>query len=458
MAAPIDRDRVAALTEQELDLFARRTPVSLDRCRTAVTASMPLGVPTGVCSVDPYPITIDHGAGAYLVDVDGNQYVDYANGFGTTVFGHAHPKITEAIARQAGRGTHFGALTDPVVSWAQHLCGRFGLNWVRFSSSGTEATMDALRLARAHTGRSKIIKIEGGYHGSHDYALVSNNAAVLDERAGPDGQPASQPIGEGISPRVLDEVIAVPFNDTQAARRALAAGDVAALIIEPILFNVGTIWPRDGYLRDLRDACDEHGALLIFDEVKSAATVAWGGAEELFGVRPHIKCVAKGIGGGLPVGAFGDTDGRCFELVESWRVPHLGTFAGNPLAAAAGYAALTDVLTRDAYLNLNHHGRRLRQRLQRVIDQHDLPAYVTGAGAKGCVVWVDGEPLRDFRDYQRRFDMQLGYLAWLYLLNRGVFLAPGQDEQWTHSVFHGDVEADLFVGAFEQLAAELRAA
>ena len=374
------------------------------------------------------------------------------------MFGHAHPQITAAIAEQAARGTHFGALTDPIVELAGHLCERFGLDWIRFSASGTEATLDALRLARAKTGRSRIAKIEGGYHGSHDYALVSNNSVFIDEHTGPDDAPASRPVGEGITQRVLDDVTVLPFNDLDAARRALAAGDIAALIVEPILFNVGTIWPRDGYLQGLRELCDTHGTLLIFDEVKSGATVAWAGAEQLFGVTPHIKCIAKGIGGGLPVGAFGDTDGSCFELIESWRVPHLGTFAGNPLTAAAGVAAMKHVMTPHAYQTLQAHNDALSGDLRAVIEEFDLPAYVIGAGAKGCVVWVDGEPLSDFRDYQRRFQFELGELAWLYLINRGVFLAPGQDEQWTHSVSHGENERARFAGAFRALARELRGA
>lgn len=452
---PIDPELVARLTEREVELLTQRTPRSLELCRRAVNV-MPLGVPNGVYSGDPYPIFMRSGRGADLEDVDGNRYVDYGGGFGTTVFGHAHPLILDALHTRASRGTHFGTVTEEVIPWAEEICGRFGLDWVRFSNSGTEATMDALRLARAHTGRQVIAKIEGGYHGSHPHALVSNNSVFADEHTGSDEDPVGYPAGLGVSATTVADTIVLPFNNLQAAERALSGETVAALIVEPIMFNVGTVWPEPGYLAGLRELCDTYGTLLIFDEVKSGATVAYGGAEDLFGVKPHVKCLAKGIGGGAPVGAFGDTDGRLFSLIESWDVPHLGTFSGNPMTAAMGLAALTDVLTPASYVGLQQHGDALASDLRAVIATYDLPAYVTNAGAKGCVVWAAGAPLRDFRDYQRRFDFAVGELAWFYMVNRGVWLTPGQDEQWTHSVAHGDAERRLFVDVFEQLARELR--
>jgi glutamate-1-semialdehyde 2,1-aminomutase len=441
---------IEKLTEAELLTFEARTPRSLEHARRAIEV-MPLAVPSNVCALAPYPIVMSRGAGSLLYDIDGHEYRDYHNGFGTTVFSHAHPAIVSAIEHQLRRGSHYGAMTEAVTPWAEHLCARFGLDWIRFSNSGTEATMDAIRLARAVTGRTTVIKIEGGYHGSHEVALVSPNLP-LDEQAGPDDQPRSRPFGEGLSPRVLDEVIVVPFNNLDAAERALRADKVAALIVEPILFNVGTIFPIHGYLAGLRRLCDEMGTRLIFDETKTGATIAWGGAEELFGVQPHMKTLGKGIGGGLPVGALGDTDGAGYELIEQWRVPHLGTFSGNPLTAVAGLAALEEVLTPEAYRGLGEHYRYLEERLSAIIDTYALPAYITGAGAKGCIVWAPGEPLQDYRDYQRRFNFNLAYLGWVFFVNRGIFLAPGQDEQWTHSVAHTRTDADAFAAVFEQFA------
>lgn len=441
------------LIDDELELYFKRTPKSLEAVKRAVN-SMPLGVPTNVCSLDPYPIVIDHGDGARLTDIDGNEFIDFHAGFGTNVGGHLNPFIVAALDAQVKRGNHFGAVTPQVLPWAEHICGRFGLDWVRFSNSGTEATMDAVRLARAKTGRVKMIKIEGGYHGSHEAALVSGNQP-LDESAGPDDRPNARPLSEGISPRVLEEVVVLPFNDLEQARRALEEEDIACVLIEPIMFNVGAIFPEDGYLQGLRDLCDDNGSLLIFDETKTCITVAYGGAEELFGVKPHIKTLGKGIGGGLPVGALGDTDGSCFGLIEQYKVAHLGTFAGNPLTASAGDAMLSQVLTHEAYEKFESNHQRMKTQLTAIIEELKLDAYVVGAASKGCIVWAPLPEIKDFRDYQRRFDFGVVTACWLFMINRGIFLSPGGDEQWTTSVFHGDAEIDRFCNVFREFAETL---
>lgn len=452
-----DTEHAQKLIDRELELFQRRNPRSYDLF-CASYDHLPGGVISGVSVLDPFPIAVDRGEGAYVWDVDGHRYVDYNNAFGSTVHGHAHPAVVAAIKRQAEQGTHFGVMTPVAERWANHLCRRYGLSWVRAVASGTEATMDALRLARAFTGRVKIAKIDGGYHGAHPDALVST-CLPLDGSEGPDDdRPAARFFGKGVSPRLLDEVVVLPFNNLDAAERELAAGDVAALIVEPILFNIGAIFPQPDYLEGLREICNHTGTLLIFDETKTAATAAYGGAEELFGVTPDIKTLGKGVGGGLPCGVIGDTSGKLRTLVEEWQAPTLGTFSGNPLTAAAGLAALTEVLTPEAFVGLNLHYHDLSGKLEQVIAEFDLPAYVVGVGAKGCVVWADpaGGKLRDHRDYQRRFDMELGYLAWIWLMNRGLFMCPGHDEQWTASVFHGTEEADLFANGIRELAQALR--
>lgn len=313
--------------------------------------------------------------------------------------------------------------------------------------------MDAIRLARGYSGRVKVAKIEGGYHGSHEVALVSPNLG-FDGSEGPDEQPASRPFGQGLPPRVLEEVIVLPFNDLAAAERVLSQGDIAALITEPILFNVGAIFPQPGYLQGLRDLCDRYDSFLIFDETKTAATVAYAGAEDLFGVTPHIKTLGKALGGGLPMAALGGSDPRLYDLIEEDKVPHLGTFCGNPLAAASSLAAL-ELLDHEAYQYLDQHGKLLKSLLDQIIDHYQLPAYVVQAGAKGSMVWAKEPELSDFRDYRRRFHFDLGFLAWLYLKNRGVFLAPGQDEQWTHSIAHSDEDAQLFAAIIEEMAGEI---
>jgi glutamate-1-semialdehyde 2,1-aminomutase len=418
---------------------------------------MPDGVPSGVCVVDPFPMAVARGDGARVWDIDGNEYVDYHNGFGTSVFGHAHPAITAAIQEQAARGTHFGAMTEAAEQWASTMCQRYGLHWLRFHSSGTEAVADAIRLARAASGKQKVVKVEGCYHGTSEPALVSNSWEHATDALLPGQMPTPAPNSKGLSSGVAEDLVIVPFNDLERVEEALKDGEVGTFLLEPVLFNVGAIFPEPGYLEGLRELCDRYDTLLIFDEVKTGVTVAWGGAEELFGVRPDLKVFGKGIGGGLPVGAVGDCRGDMRQLVEDWEVPLGGTFSGNPLVATAGQVALTEVLVPEAYGQMQAHLERLTAGLKDVISEYQLPAYVIGAGAKGCVVWAGEEHLRDLRDYCVRFDGEVADTLWLYLVNRGLFLAPGQDEQWTHSIAHGDAEADLFISLMRAFAAELRA-
>lgn len=453
----IDRTRVKELTSTEAETFQARTRESLGIAQRAVEV-LPLGVPSSVFALSPYPLTVTQGRGAEIWDVDGNNYVDYGNGYGTEVFGHAHPLITEAIHRRAADGVHFGALSEEAVEWGELMCRRFGLNWIRFSPSGTEATLDALRLARALTGRKLIAKIEGAYHGSHPWVMASTQPGLEDGRAGLDDAPLPVAFGEGVDDDVLASLRILPFNDFGVAERVLASGEIAALIVEPILFNVGAIFPAPGYLAHLRELCTTYGTQLIFDEVKTGVSVSYDGAAGLFGVQPDLKTFGKGIGGGLGVGAIGGMDEDGYLAIESWRAPHLGTFAGNPLSAAAGIASLRDVMTPQAHDQLEQHRLDLANGLDAVIGEHQLPAYVTGAGAKNCVVWADPDlgRLRNYRDYARRFDGEMGYLAWIWMANRGVWLTPGRDEQTTHSIQHGDGQLTRFVEAFAGLGAALR--
>lgn len=453
----IDEEIAEAIIASEADLFLEKTPNSRAFAAQA-TATMPAGVPTGVSALDPYPIVMSRGEGSRLFDIDENEYIDYANGFGTSIFGHSNPKITSAIKNQAERGVHFGTLTEINYKFSEEICLRYKLDWVRFLNSGTEATMDAIRLARARTGREKIIKIEGAYHGTHPEALVSPNIDLEFGDPGPDFSPNSRPMGKGVVQRALEDTVIVPFNNLDAVRRVMEEHEIAAIITEPILFNVGTIFPKPGYLEGLKTICQEFGSLLIFDETKTAASVAFGGAEELFSVKPDIKTLGKGVGGGLAIGVVGETNDTSYEDVRDSEIPLLGTFSGNPLVSAAGHAALADVLTKNAYNELEAHRQFLTKGLDRVIDQFELPAYTIGAGAKTCIVWVDrtGGPLVDFRDYQRRFNFTAGYAAWIFMVNRGILLAPGQDEQLTHSVYHQKEEAEALIDVFEKFAKTLR--
>jgi len=453
-----DPERLSALTAARTQLVHERTPKSREWRERSLT-SLPLGVASNFQDSPPYPIFFATAKGSRVWDVDGNEYADYHNGFGVMSVGHAHPKIVAALSERAGIGTHFAQPVAETTLLAEELCQRFQLDQVRFTNSGTESTMDAIRLARGVTGRDKIVKIEGSYHGHHESVLVS----IKPDRdaMGPRAHPASVPLGKGTPQAVTELTLIVPFNDADALDRLLAAnaGEVAALIMEPIMMNVGIIDPDPGYLEAVREICTRHGVLLIWDEVKTGATVAYGGAEELYHVSPDLKCFAKAIGGGVPIGAFGGRGELMAEIAREG-VPQLGTFNGNPLSARAGLVALTEVLTPDAYKELNRINEALLSGCQRIIDDYDLPCYTIGMGGKGAVMYAP-EELHDYRDYAgfdaAGVDADLSYLAWLYEMTGGVFMTPGTDEQWTLSVQHTDEDVTRYVTAFETFAREVTA-
>jgi glutamate-1-semialdehyde 2,1-aminomutase len=400
---------------------------------------------------DPYPIYVREGKGSRVWDVDDNEYIDFHNGFGTMAVGHAHPKVVEAIERAARSGTHFAATTDTTVAFAEELCRRFGLDTVRFTNSGTEATMDAVRLARGATGRDTVVKIEGSYHGHHDTLMFSvlSNAEAMGGR----DQPASAPMSRGIPKDVASHTMVVPFNDVVALERLLAerASEVACLIMEPVMMNIGIALPKQGYLEAVRAACSAAGVVLIFDEVKSGATIAAGGATERFGVQPDLTCLAKAIGGGVPCGAFGGRSDLMDEIGKG--VAQQGTFNGNPLAAGAGLAALTEVLTPEAYEHFARLGRRLAEGCKEAIDRHGIPAHVIDLGCKGCVSYRS-EPLADYRNFLE-CNIALFEASWPWAVNRGVFMTPGDEEQWTLSVQHDESDIDRYVEAFAGFCAAL---
>jgi glutamate-1-semialdehyde 2,1-aminomutase len=384
-------------------------------------------------------------------DVDGNEYVDFHNGFGVMCVGHANPKIAAAVAERVTKGTHFAAPTEGSVVVAEELRRRFNLPFWRFENSGTESTLDACHLARAATGRDIIIKIEGSYHGHHDAVMVSVRPPL--DQLGDRGAPNAVPFGEGHLKAISESTKAIPFNDAAFLQRALE-GDlkdkVAGVIVEPAMMNITIVAPRDGYLQRLRELCDEHGAVLIFDEVKTGATIAAGGAVERFGVQPDVVCLAKAICGGLPGGAIGMTE-ELAQLIEAGRVRQVGTFNGNPLVMAAAQAALTEVLTPEAYARFDAMNERLLKGLDAVIERYGLPCHTVGMGSKGCVVF-SGEPLYEYRDYATKVDAQLSELAWLHHMAAGIFMTPGVDEQWTLSVALTDTELDSYVEAFRAFA------
>jgi glutamate-1-semialdehyde 2,1-aminomutase len=440
--------RAKAIFAEEQAKLLDATPASKALYERAVN-SMPLGVASSFQAGDPYPIYLDRGLGPRVWDVDGREYIDYHNGFGTMAVGHAHPKIVEAIERAARRGTHFAVTTHETVELAEIVCERFGLERVRFTNSGTESTMDAIRVARGATGRDLVAKIEGSYHGHHDavmFSVVPGAAAM-----GAADDPVSAPMSKGIPLEMAKWTVAVPFNDLGALDRLFTerGDEIACLIVEPVMMNIGIVIPDDGYLAGAREICHRHGAVLIFDEVKCGATIARGGAIERFGVQPDLACFAKATGGGVPFGAFGGSAELMDQIATG--IAQQGTYNGNPLAVAAARAALTEVLTPDAYEHFDRIGGRLTDGCRKAIAETGLPAHVVDLGCKGCVSYRP-TPMRSYRDFLET-NADLFDASWSWLVNRGIFMTPGNEEQWTLSVQHGDTEIDRYVEVFAEFCA-----
>jgi glutamate-1-semialdehyde 2,1-aminomutase len=444
--------RVAELTGREERSFFQARPGSVSLWEEA-RRRLPLGVPSSFQAAKPQPVFIDRGQGSRVWDVDGNEYVDFHNGFGVMVVGHAHPLVVAAVNRRVAMGTHFAQPGAEVLAVADELAERFRQPQWRFTNSGTESTLDAVRLARAFTGRERLVKAEATYHGHHDSLMVSVEPPL--ELSGPADQPASVPWSEGVPKAVVDLVSVVPFNDLEVLARTLRRhpGEVAAVILEPVMMNCGIVIPDDGYLEGVRQLAHEHGALLIFDEVKTGVTIAPGGATGRFGVVPDLVCLAKAIGGGLPCGAVG---GRAdvMGLIDAGRVAQLGTFNGNPLTVAASLVTLREILTPSAYAHLDALAEALQGGLDGVIRERELPFHVLTMTARGGVTYGP-ERVRNYRDYAR-IDKAYAYLSWLYQCNRGVLMAPGAEENWTVSVQHSEDDVQRYVDNFAEMARDLR--
>ena len=437
-------DRAQQLFEEELKRFKERTPKSAALYERAELA-MPFGVTSSFQAGDPYPVYVKGGKGSKVFDIDDNTFIDYHNGFGSMAVGHAHPKIVAAIEQAARTGTHFAATGEEAVEVAEELKRRFGFDKVRFTNSGTEATMDAIRLARAATDREILLKIEGSYHGHHDDVMYSVVPSM--DSSGPDERPWSVPFSRGIPADTANTTKIVPFNDADALERTFNEfeGQVAAIIMEPVMMNLGIVKPLPGYLEKARELCTKHGALLIFDEVKAGVTIAPGGATEYFGVKSDLVCLAKAIGGGTPVGAFGGRADVMDEIENG--VAALGTFNGNRLSMLAARATLLEVLTPEAYGYLKTIGTRLATGCQEVADRYDIPAVTTDMGCKGSITFRD-KPIVHYRDFAE-VDDSLFDAFWFYLLNRGVYMTPGKEEQWTISVQHSEDDIDRVVELFD---------
>jgi len=453
--AQLDRERIKQLTEREEARLNERTTRSKAMYARA-GESLSGGVASSYQLRDPWPIYLERGAGPSVWDVDGNEYWDFHNGFGSMVQGHAHPAIGRALRDRYAEGTHFAAPTEDAIVVGENLAARWGLPKWRYTNSGSESTMDAIRIARAHTGRDTIMKIFGSYHGHHDGVMVS--IGVEYDKIGDPENLESLPYGAGIPQAVVDMTIAVPFNNAGAMERRIERLDKegrkpACVIMEAAMMNLGVVLPEPGYLQEVREITQRHGIVLIFDEVKTGLCIAPGGATEKYGVLPDMVTLAKALGGGTPVGAIGGSE-EVMACVADGSVYQVGTYNGNPLCMAAARANLEEVLTADAYATLDRLNERILAGCTGVVERYNLPGYAVGIGSKGCVTFSP-EKVVDYASFKEHQDPDLADLAWLFNMNRGIYMTPGREEEWTLSVTHTDAAVDAYVACFEEMAREI---
>jgi len=447
-ATSLDADRVASLLAQEWALFKARTPNSADAHRAALDV-IPLGVPSSFQHWDPYPLTVRSASGSRVVDADGRDLIDLSMGFGAVLVGHLHPLVVKRCQEALATGTLFVTPSEVTTEAARRLCARFGLEQIRFTNSGTEALMYAVRLAKVYKRRDAIVKIEGGYHGGFDPLLVSVKPAAA--AAGREGFPVAVR-AEGTEPGVVH---VTPYNDLEHLRSVLAAhaDTIAAVVMEPVLENLSIVLPDAGYLAGVRALCDEYDVLLVFDEVKTGLTAGNHGASASLGVRADLVCFAKSIAGGLAVGAFGG-DAEVMAEISSGHCSQMGTYNGNPLGMAA-VIAVDEIVTDAALAAATSLNVRTLMQHAGVIDAYQLPAHTVGFGVKGAVTWSPA-PVRNYRDYLR-VDFAAAELNWLWMLNRQIITPPGLDDQWLVSLAHTEADMAAAVDAFESLAKALRA-
>ncbi|HUK27778.1 MAG TPA: aminotransferase class III-fold pyridoxal phosphate-dependent enzyme [Candidatus Acidoferrales bacterium] len=440
------------MSVDEAKKLEMRTPKS-----KAIYEKAKIHVPFGVHSTyrysEPYPTYFTRSKGTKLWDVDGNEYTDYNMGFGVLVAGHAHPVVVEAIKTQAESGTDFGFEWEETPKFAEILCQRFGVDQVRLSNTGAEATMYATRFARSFTGRNKIVKFEGCYHGGNETLLVSvkPSESKEGERRHPNQVPSSKGIPEGFYRNTL----VAPFNDLAAVEEIVEKNraDVAGMILEPIPMNMGYVLPKPGFLEGLRKLADDYGFVLIFDEIKTCGKF-YGGISEYVNVKPDLITLGKAIGGGVPISAIAGKS-KIMETIVPGVVSHAGTFNSNPLCVAAGIATLTKVLTKNAMSKATELSNSLARGYGDIIKDTGLIACMSNAGLSGAVAFSPN-PVTDWRSFQA-CDTGKWFAYCFAMMNHGIIPAgPSPDEQWTVSVVHTKEEIEEHLEAFKAVVPYVR--
>ena len=394
------------------------------------------------------PFFVARGQGARIWDVEGREYLDFLGSWGPLILGHAAPPVVDAIVAAAGRGTSYGAPTPMEIEMAEAITAAYpSIELVRLVSSGTEAAMSAIRIARGATKRSVLVKFDGCYHGHADSLLV---------KAGSGGATFSIPDSGGVPEPLAALTLVAPFNDLDAVKSIFAARgrEVAAVIVEPVAGNMGVVAPRPAFLEGLREITRAHGALLIFDEVITGFRVMYGGAQERYGIRPDLTCLGKIIGGGLPVGAYGGARDVMSHVAPLGAVYQAGTLSGNPLAVAAGLATLRQLADRRAYPRLEALGAALEQGLRRAADKAGVELTVNRVGSMLTGFFCAG-PVQDYAS-ARRADTKRYARFFHGMLKRGVFLAPSQFEAAFVSLAHTDADIELAARAAEEAMREAR--
>jgi glutamate-1-semialdehyde 2,1-aminomutase len=385
------------------------------------------------------PLFIREARGSRIVDEDGNEYIDYVASWGPLILGHAHPGVVEAVRTAAGKGTSYGIPTELELRMARMVVEMVpSIEMVRMVNSGTEATMSAVRLARGVTGRGKVVKFNGCYHGHVDSLLVKSGSGVA--TLGIPGSP-------GIPHEVARDTVSIRYNDLGAVREVMDAmgGEVAAIIVEPVAANMGVVLPREGFLAGLRELCTQHGALLIFDEVITGFRLAEGGAQQVYGVMPDLTCLGKIIGGGLPVGAYGGKREIMARMAPSGDVYQAGTLSGNPLAMSAGLATLQVLKEEGIHEQLESRAAYLAMGMAQAADAAGVKVFQTRVGSIGCAFFTD-RVVQDFETAQSS-DTRAYAAFFQEMLKRGVYLAPSQFEAFFISAAHSQDDLDRTIEA-----------